>query len=43
MPTNPIARLTLVVDYDDELPIQEDVNEVVEKARELGTIIKAEL
>ncbi len=37
-----VARLTLIVEYDN-VPDRIDVDEVVEKARGLGTIVTADL
>lgn len=37
----PAARLTLVVEYDD-VPADREIEDIVEQARGLGTIIKAD-
>jgi len=39
----PVAVLTLVVEYDDEMPPTEDLKELVEKAREYGAPRRADL
>lgn len=39
---DPVAELTLIIEYD-ELPDRSELNELIEKAREVGGVIKAEL
>ena len=40
--TNPLAQLTLVIHYD-EYPGDDEVREVIEKAKEQGEVVKATL
>ena len=42
MSKKPVATLTLVVDLD-EFPTDDDINSVVEEAREFGTLRQATL